>query len=329
MNQVSGPFEHGQDQLPLEEVVAATTRTSRLPVTWFGSGRAAFVFLVRQVVCPDRVHLPAICCPSLVGVLRSLVPSVAIHFYPLDSELAPRWPDSLGARDAVLLIHYLGYEQSQPPRHSEASVIEDYSHRLLDPADCSTSGFRFGSLRKLYPVADGGWVAGAHDPAYEPADWNLLRKRSSAGTWADCNEAEGLLDRRPRISDMSSDSLAVVLTSDIEWIAARRRSNELELRRRIRVGDPLRPFRPEDTPLGHARVFDSQKSRDMVRAELARNGIFASILWEPGSDTSLEGEPRSRAEDWSARHLVLPVGPHLDHEAMKRVAEICNGAAGR
>ena len=102
-------------------------------------------------------------------------------------------------------------------------LLEDCSHVPESFAAVST-GTAFGSLRKVYRVADGGFLRGRFNPLYEPSRKLDAWLRCEAADWRDLREAENMTDRDATISDIASQALSVILTADDLNIAARRRA---------------------------------------------------------------------------------------------------------
>jgi len=50
--------------------------------TFFNSGRAAFAYLVDQVIKPRKVYLPSFTCWSLVSTMERKFPNLEVEFYP-------------------------------------------------------------------------------------------------------------------------------------------------------------------------------------------------------------------------------------------------------
>ena len=260
---------------------------SRLPpkrsdCTWFSSGRAAFAWLLEDVVRPQRIFLPTFVCWSLVDVVLSKFPDVELSFYAVDRQLQSEFPPSLQETDALVFIHYFGHVAARPHPEVSCCVLEDASHLMLSNAErlpTSQGEFRFGSLRKTYRVADGGFVSGAFLPQYESSR-NLdawLRLRGTG--WADLREAENMTDRSWSVSDISSQSLAVALTTDEERVIRQRHLNHDFLDRHFGVGESPIRFRAAECPLLHYRTFSSQAERDSLRTFLASRQLFTSIHW--------------------------------------------------
>ena len=307
--------------------------------TWFSSGRAAFAWLLKNVVKPRRVYLPTFICWSLVDVMLQRFPDLKLEFYTVDSNLNCRYPTDLTADDVVVNIHYFGHSSVYAATGGMETVFEDVSHCFLpvpeedNSQDSELSGtwpehitrYQFGSLRKAYRVADGGFVNGAFCPGYE-ADPHLdAWLRLAAVDWRDLREAENMTDRQFRISDISSQSLAVVLSTNIKSAADRRRANNVFLNNNFDCGTELVDFADDEIPLLNVRYFDCTQERDSLRDYLATENVFTSIHWPVHEHLRQQNRFDTQGALWIERHsFAIPVAEDFGNEQMEK---ICNAAA--
>jgi len=143
-------------------------------------------------------------------------------------------------------------------------------------------------------------------------------------------EAENMMDRDWALCDISSQSLAVLLTVDRGQVSERRRSNEAVLHEHFPVGTPMRAFAGHETPMIHNRLMPSTAERDALRAHLAERSIFTSIHWPT--------HPRVLAEQdrvditgalWLEQHVVsIPVAEDYDSADMERIVEAASSWKG-
>jgi hypothetical protein len=250
----------------------------RVETTYFSSGRAAFAFLLGQIVRPRQVYLPTFVCWSLVSAMERLFPKTRLAFYPVRRDLSCGYPEVVAEDAALVFIHYFGHENTTPTPRCDGTLLEDMSHSYASGIR-PTGNYIFGSYRKLCKVGDGGFLRGHYNPIYEP-----LRKldtwlRYEAKDWRDVREAENMLDRQWGICDMSSQSLAIVLQTNEDLMRRKRRENERYLRQHFPVGRPLIEFRDGECPMLHARLFEERDERDSLRQFLATHGVFTSIHW--------------------------------------------------
>lgn len=341
------------------QVSAQASEKSELPIasrlvpkrdsrTWFSSGRAAFAFLVAEVVRPRRVFLPTFVCWSLVDVMLQRFPDIELKLYSVDRSLQPELPDSLNTDDAIVDIHYFGHRSKlvrAPIEAAAAAILEDWSHCFIDiefhDRDCvnqplasdpilsehtsrdstQKKTFRFGSLRKAYRVADGGFANGHFRVAYEPDANQDAWLRLQATDWRDLREAENMLDRRVRIADISSQSLAVILNTETAAAVRQRIANQLFLQQHFSCGQPLIPFADDECPLLHLRWFETSAERDAMRQFLATQQIFTSIHWPVHDHLQRQSDTVNiEAALWIQNHtLAIPVAEDFGRSHMERI----------
>lgn len=288
--------------------------------TYFSSGRAAFAFLIGELIRPRVVYLPAFTCWSLVSTMQRRFADTELRFYAVRRDLACEIPSVLEESSAIVFIHFFGYENRAALPEGDGVVIEDVSHAHL--SDIRHRGnFVFGSLRKVSKVGDGGFIDGFYNPVYEPSRKLDTWLRYEATDWRDMREAENMLDREWSISDISSQSLAVILSMDRERVRRRRQENERFLAANLNVGRPLRSFEAHECPLLHQRLFESQDERDSLRKHLAAEQIFASVHW-PTHPLVKESDCDIEDTLWLEGHsLAIPVGSEYGTSDMERIVE--------
>lgn len=299
-------------------VIASKLPPYRTERTYFHSGRAAFAYLLSQRVRANRVFLPAYTCWSLVSTMQRRFPEMEIVFYPVGRDLSCTLPSEIDARDAVVLIHFFGYTNDARLPRGTGTILEDVSHALLSKIDYR-GDYVFGSLRKVARVADGGFVHGFYNPQYEPSRKLDTWLRYESTDWRDMREAENMTDRDWQMCDMSSQSLAVIMSMDTARVREQRQANEAFLSANIRVGRSMRDFKPNECPLLHQRLFDSIEERDSLRSFLAERKIFCSIHWPT--------HPLVRSSDvdigdtiWLEEHsLAIPVGSDYGEAEMEAI----------
>lgn len=250
----------------------------RVERTYFHTGRAAFSFLIGQVVRPKKVYLPTFTCWSLVSTMSRRFPQVELEFYPVQRDLTCVYPDIVREDEALVFIHFFGHENVGVLPPCEGTLIEDFSHSYM--SQISPRGhYVFGSYRKIQVVADGGFLWGFFNPVYEPSRKLDSWLRFEAKDWRDMREAENMLDRDWSIADIGSQSLEIILTANESLIRQKRQKNERFLAQNLSVGTSQINYRQKECPLLHNRLMPSPEERDSLRAYLASKGIFTSIHW--------------------------------------------------
>jgi hypothetical protein len=292
----------------------------RVDTTYFNSGRAAFAFLLGEVVRPRKVYLPAFTCWSLVSTMERRFPELQTEFYPVGRDLSCRYPARVERDELLVFIHYFGHENQSPLPPSEGCLLEDLSHSKY--SGIRTRGDHvFGSFRKIVKVGDGGFLEGFHNPVYEPSRKLETWLRYEAKDWKDIREAENMVDRDWQITDISSQSLAILLAANEDLIRRKRQANEAFLVANIKAGRPLLTYRPRECPLLHNRILGSREERDSLRAFLARKSIFTSIHWPTHEMVRRSG---TDIEDtlWLEEHILsIPVSHDYNTNDMERIAD--------
>jgi len=304
--------------------IASRLVPQRSDTTWFSNGRAAFAWIMQHHGTPRRLHLPTYICWSLVNVMRTRFPQTELRFYPVDRFLTPCFPNDVGENDALLFVHYFGRVSEVPAVLNGYRLLEDCSHVPASFVPVS-QGTAFGSLRKVYRVADGGFLRGRFNPLYEPTRKLDAWLRCEATDWRDLREAENMTDRDAPIADIASQSLSVVLTADDAAIAEQRRSNQSLLARELSVGRPMTTFAPTECPLLHNRFMEDARERDSLRAYLAESRIYCSIHW-PLHPCVVDVQDRvdiSEAQ-WIEDHVIsIPVSQDYGSDDMERICQAC------
>lgn len=302
---------------------------SRLPPlrdsrTWFSSGRSAFSWLLSDVVKPGRIFLPTYICWSLVDVMLDRFPNVRLEFYSVDRHLNCARPAVENPDDAVVDVHYFGHESLLDRNELQATVLEDCSHCLLgefatDSAICKTH--RFGSLRKVFRVADGGFIDGEFCPRYDADSHTEAWLRLNASDWRDLREAENMVDRQFQISDISSQSLATILATSDDFAKSQRRINNSFLVENFPCGESLVNFADDECPLLHNRSFETPDERNSLRDFLLQHKVFTSIHW-PTHQHLLNHRDTIDIEDavWLQDHtFAIPVAQDFGEREMELI----------
>lgn len=310
---------------PATPVVASRLIPLRTDATYFSSGRAAFTWLLGSVLRPRRVWLPTYVCWSLVSAMQQRFPATPLMFYSVDRDLRCQWPEETESGDAIVLIHYFGHMSEIPDTAEHCIQLSDISHLLLPPP-AQSGQFSFGSLRKTFRIADGGVLQARHDPIYESDDGLAVWLRSKARDWRELREAENMMDRDWRVSDMSSQSLAKMLSYDLAAAALQRQNNLQFLAKNFPAGQPLIQFRPGEVPLLHNVLLPDLAVRDSLRKHLASRGIYCSVHWPLHPLLQEQSDViDSRDAAWLAEHILsLPVADDFEEAQMAR---ICDAAA--
>ncbi|MDZ7795673.1 MAG: hypothetical protein U5N56_00895 [Candidatus Marinimicrobia bacterium] len=63
--------------------------------TYFNLGRAAFAYLIEEVIKPEKVYLPAFTCWSLVSTMQKRFSNIKLEFYNVEKDLTCNYPNML------------------------------------------------------------------------------------------------------------------------------------------------------------------------------------------------------------------------------------------
>ena len=287
--------------------------------TFFNSGRAAFAFLVGRVINPAKVYLPTFTCWSLVSTMEKKFPEIEVEFYPVRRDLTCFYPKFVRKNELLVFIHYFGQENTSQLPASEGTILEDISHSYISNIKY-TGDYVFGSYRKILKVGDGGFINAYFNPIYEESKKLDTWLRYEAKDWKDIREAENMIDRDWQIADISSQSLAILLTANHDLIRLKRQRNEQFLSDNIAVGKPLIKYKSHECPLLHNRLLESQEKRDSLREFLAQKNIFTSIHWPTHKKVIESGEDIADTL-WLESHIIsVPVSHDYNLNDMEYIA---------
>lgn len=291
--------------------------------TYFNLGRSAFAYLISEVTRPKKVYLPAFTCWSLVSTMQTRFPQIEVEFYPVDRNLNCQYPLKVGESEVLVYIHFFGKENITPLPNSKGIVLEDISHAIA--SNITHKGdLIFGSLRKTFKIAEGGIIKKHFNPVYEASKKLDTWLRYEAVDWRDMREAENMIDRKWELTDISSKSLEIFLTSNLDTIRYKRYQNEKFLSENIKYGIPLMKFSVNEAPLVHNRIFNSPEERDSLRKHLASKGIFTSIHW-PTHELILKSNLNIDDVLWLESHILsFPVSQDFNLNDMEYISEKVN-----
>jgi dTDP-4-amino-4,6-dideoxygalactose transaminase len=218
-----------------------------------------------------------------------------------------------------VFIHYFGHENRAILPPSSGCILEDVSHSLASKI-AVRGDYVFGSLRKMLAVGDGGFIQAYHNPVYEASSKLDTWLRYEAVDWRDMREAENMIDREWAMADISSQSLAVILTSNLALVRLKRQKNDRFLSENLRAGRRLIAYGDLEGPLLHSRMFESKEGRDSLRAFLAGKGVFASIHW-PAHERVKQSCANIEDALWIEDHvLCFPVSQDYGANDMEYIA---------
>lgn len=306
------------------------------------SGRSA-ARLLAATLPEGPVLLPAYICGSVCDCF----PDRPLRFFRLTEKLQFDWDDLFRQLDgsAVLYLHYFNGalpEESRLHRlRAEAQrrgivIVEDSTHSIFS-APLTIGDYGVCSLRKWFPIPDGGVLYGDHLPAIpqpvqedaprcheiqQAMEWKARYLRG--GEPESCNLAyraaftagEHALDGQQLCFHLSAFSRAVLESCSVGAIAAARRENYTTLWHLLSTLPNLRPVGipgEGDCPL----FFPVRlKNREEVRINLQSEKVYCPVHW-PMEGTLAESRESVQC---SREELSLPIDQRYGEGDMRRLA---------
>lgn len=300
----------------------------RLPAptdkTYFDSGRSALQFIIQELVRPRVLYLPSLVCIDLIDRLKFVTNDIQLRFYRVHEDLSCAYP-RVRHGEALLRIHYFGAVDESLVRLHGGTLIDDISH-CLHSYPHQENAIVFGSLRKLYPVADGGFVVGFHNPRYATAD-RPVHEAFAAQDWHEWQSIEAWFQSSGQVLDMTSQSMAIVAGFDVRTDTIARRKNWSRLSE-MDVGYCPVSYKSDEVPIAHVRILESAELRDELRAWLIERNIYTAILWPLPVPLLSEGS-EDAGVTFANRSLAFPVDARYGDADMEYVVAMVNDFASR
>jgi hypothetical protein len=343
----TGPWEQGSS-LPLVRVENDRSAgvLARFPsvLGTSVSGRGALLAILERVVQPQsRIWLPSYFCPDVREAVRNSFANTLLALRDDPREAVFEMPTSRFAPDDVIVVQNL-YGMRAEPEYDPAlcqtcAIVEDHTHDPLSQwARTTDADYAFASLRKTFPVPDGGIVWSRAREELFPVVPNpqgmleaigdrvkamLMKQEYLVGSGqiekasyrAYEDSVEDAFGRLPHgtMTDVSA-ALLQVLPVD-EWRAAHRR-NFTFLAGRLRCAgfDVLEPRASEAAPFGVVVDLHDPELASHVRDGLLARDIYPSVLWEEAEEGVQGG--------FSKEHLVLKCDYRYDEFVLETVADV-------
>ncbi len=319
------------------------------PNIMFSTGREALrcVFkIIQEEHSPNKLFVPEYFCSEVTKWLTKQ--GIIIKRYCDGPHLdEPVWDTITASKgDAVLAINYFGVRNGDfwkrwQKANDRVFLIEDHSHDPLSSwALNSKADFAFVSLRKTFPVPDGGilWSPRGLRLPSSPIceDWRgsalklaamILKKdylenenRRLKKTFR-CFQTDGeKLLGESQLSAISPWSKFMIAAGyPLKWRAAR--ENNVRIFLGLIANDPL--FKPlfTDWPSNHCPfnavlIFFSNFTREKYRLNLIKSGIYPAIHWEVDSDASPD------IQDLASKVMTIPVDHRYGVEDIDYIASV-------
>lgn len=311
---------------------------------YLDSGRSAIRVLALRLK-KGRVLLPSYICRSVVD---SFGQDFEIEYYLVDEclqidreSLREKMDDTV---TVVYVMHYFGILQKGEILEYLAKerekrgflILEDTTHSLLTAAE-TVGDYQICSLRKWFPIPDGGVLYGQHTG--EISSRGLLERASSGKVTeamilkhlclrlsVECNslyrrifaEQEDAMDTQQDICRMSEVSELLLKYMDLEGIAKARRDNWNTLIERL-DHTMIQPI--YQMPAEHFVPFALPvivKDRDRFRHYLMEHQIYCAVHWP----METEHQKRIPVNCTLERNILsLPIDQRYTREQMNYLAE--------
>lgn len=324
--------------------IAHALTSSFRSIEWTASGRGAVRLALEDARSKglESVLLPSYLCPSIVHAAR--MSEVRVFFYPIrGSDLsvdAEQVLPLLGPSMGLYAIDYFGHPcdwLEEVLKRRCCYVFIDMSHSLSSER-LGRIRYRvdyvIGSLRKLYPLPDGGFVASqdplrvhvtdGHDAALMMAAMVLksayqqgqgVPKKLFLQLWQSYEDA---LDRAPMPARPSPLTAAMVDLLGIDSGLSQRRANYSVLHEGVGGTPDLIPMLPPPqdgmVPFGFPLITTR---RDSLREWLVSKGVYPPVHWK------LPQEVEDPVADSASRcQLTLPCDWRYTTADMRLILEL-------
>lgn len=272
----------------------------------YANGRQALeAILIQEDI--RRLWVPSYYCYESLAAIRRH--GTEVHIYDCQPLSDPEMGIDrlrLGRGDALMRMNYFGLMRKPSySRERNYLLIEDHSHCLTgDWASGSDADWCFASLRKIYPIADGGIVWSPRGRELPPtarhtqaAMQNSARRYAAMSMKSDyldgkrgagkevflqeLGRTEEAWDMLP-LSAISRVSEEIVSKLDIaKWEDTKLRNRQM-LRDAVPESEDVRILDPMGEgckPFSFVMLLSDKALRDTVRQELIRRDVYPAILW--------------------------------------------------
>lgn len=315
-----GSFFHADESIFLKGT------TCFMNSSFYASGRHALanILLFALKNTTIRLFVPSYYCHEVTDFIAGIVP---IEIYQC-SPTSDRQAIILDDYEAIILVEYFGERSSVSV--TGGKVLLDQTH---DPFSCysykRTPDFTFGSLRKIAPLPDGGFVTpaliqGESNQITPAADGmgdqvlgmlNAMQQKANYLSGADIDKSEYL----KAYEKFEAGIGGLPLSTTISTYSSRRvkhldhvRLCGAKLQNLNALKDCLASKKMPFTIMGfHSFAvlkFCNREIRDLYRSELTKLNVYSAILW-PRNQYYLQDA------EFQATHIIL----HIDYRVTRDV----------
>ena len=281
-------------------------------VVYFDSGRSALKLLLKHIR-HQRILLPGYICESV----RNCFPAECeVQYYSITEDIKIDWSDLLSkiqnGVDIVYLHFFNGYIGDEydfdailkMKEKYNFTIIEDTTHSIFSSVH-TVGDYCICSLRKWFPIADGGvlyskelikiepldvpeWASIKRDAMIEKAKYLHGKSDNKKHFLAVFSYAEHSLDNQEQPYAISHKSLETLSRIDCSFVINARRKNFNCLNERIK-SDVVAAGGKNQVPLFFTiRV----NNRDALRKHFIHNNIYCPIHWPLYDELEMISESR-------------------------------------
>jgi hypothetical protein len=314
------------------------------------SGRMALDVILKYLSDNKKINeilYPGYLCDSLIGV--AVNNNLKITFYQLDKYFhidKASFPKDLENK-AVLLINYFGLIDTSEDilflkkNTSRCSIILDNVQAFFEMFSDTKADFVFASIRKFFPVPDGGWLI-ANDREFK-FEFNgtrpellfsknkllggILKHYSNSEEMEDdifqefLEEGEDYLDNYQSIEIISREALCILSNINFEHTALQRIANAnfvLENLQQLNIRTLFPIASVSSAPFA---IPVKVKNRDKVWDKFADNKIYLLVHWPVAEYYKDRVKP---GYDISKEELSLIIDQRYNQNDLSRMFEVLN-----
>jgi len=340
MGEVGGFFEFPEDTLDdvsgsvLHHLISGFGKRE-LQSHFIRDGRQAITSVLmsrKQSIRTRTCYLPAYLCSSMLLPFteQRLRVKFYSHHHPLRPEIDPGMKDSLVFLNDAFGVPALSHREMQELGENGNIVILDTSHSILDPSRFVSHGsdfFIIASLRKIFPVPDGGVVfssdPGFHPDLISPSGWEPMLEAMFLKKFYLASKSrhdalfikERFLELNQKYNETKNHipetlsaipdiSLHILNRLSFSMIAAKRKGNLSHVNRSINERYWL--FQPDDStcPYFATILLPDGEMRDHFRSRCIQRALYSPILWPIPPEVP---ESFTYEHDLSRRLLCIPI----------------------
>lgn len=321
-------------------------------IEFVSSGRDAISYVLEQIECNNEKEkicmLPMYTCDSVIIPFQKA--GWSTYFYPIGKKFETdrnEFQKLLSdIKPKVLLMHtYYGIDNlsnvrdiiSEYQKNKKIIFIEDMTQSLALMHRSQIADYCIGSLRKWFPIPDGGFVSSNNylkkGIRAEKSDFIILKKKAqdlklqylknksniSKTEILNMNrKAEEILDQNAMVCSMSDYSHNLLKVFDFKEMLHKRNENAKYLTDQIKKMRKIQTFIDvqDESPL-YVPIF--AEDRKKLQKYLISKDIYAPILWE--IPPCVHGVLQYKTEYVYSHLLALPCDHRYLIDDMKRISQ--------